>query len=68
MSNQSKSPFPESVRDLIRVKDLSYRTEEAYLGWIHHFILFHDKRHPKEMGAAEPFRTSADRAQKIYLA
>ena len=53
MSNQSKSPFLESVRDLMRVKHLSYRTEEAYLGWIRRFILFHDKRHPKEMGAAE---------------
>ena len=53
MSNRSKSPFLESVRDLIRVKHLSYRTEEAYLGWIRRFILFHDKRHPKEMGADE---------------
>ncbi|MGI8668526.1 MAG: phage integrase N-terminal SAM-like domain-containing protein, partial [Aridibacter sp.] len=53
MSNQSKSPFLDSVRDLIRVKHLSYRTEEAYLGWIRRYILFHDKRHPKDMGAAE---------------
>ena len=53
MPNHSKSPFLESVRDLIRVKHLSYRTEEAYLGWIRRFILFHDKRHPKDMGAAE---------------
>ena len=53
MSNHSKSPFLESVRDLIRVKHLSLRTEEAYLGWIRRFILFHDKRHPQEMGAAE---------------
>ena len=53
MSNQSKSPFLESVRVLMRVKHLSYRTEEAYLGWIRRFILFHEKRHPKEMGAAE---------------
>ena len=53
MSNRSKSPFLESVRDLIRVKHLSYRTEEAYLGWIRRFIIFHNKRHPKEMGAVE---------------
>ncbi|WP_133513356.1 phage integrase N-terminal SAM-like domain-containing protein [Candidatus Thiosymbion oneisti] len=26
------------------------RTEQAYLDWIHHFILFHAKRHPAEMG------------------
>ena len=53
MSERSKSPFLQSVRDLIRVKHLSFRTEEAYLGWIRRFILFHDKRHPKEMGADE---------------
>lgn len=53
MSERQKSPFLESVRELIRVKHLSYRTEEAYLGWIRRFILFHDKRHPKDMGAAE---------------
>lgn len=53
MSNQSKSPFLESVRGLIRVKHLSYRTEEAYISWIRRFILFHDKRHPQEMGAVE---------------
>ena len=53
MSKPLKSPFLESVRELIRVKHLSYRTEEAYLGWIRRYILFHHKRHPKEMGAAE---------------
>ena len=31
----------------------SYRTEEAYLNWIRQYILFHGKRHPAEMGAAE---------------
>ena len=53
MSNQTKSPFLESVRGLIRVKHFSYRTEEAYVNWIRRFILFHDKRHPREMGANE---------------
>ncbi len=53
MTQDLKSPFLESVRDLIRVKHLSYRTEEAYLGWIRRFILFHEKQHPQEMGAAE---------------
>ncbi len=53
MSNHLKSPFLESVRQLIRLKHLSYGTEEAYLGWIRRYILFHDKRHPKEIGAAE---------------
>jgi integron integrase len=53
VSSQSNSPFLESVRALIRVKHLSYRTEEAYLGWIRRYILFHNKKHPQEMGADE---------------
>ena len=43
----------EEVRDLIRTLHYSYRTEEAYLHWIRQYILFHGKRHPTEMGAAE---------------
>jgi len=31
----------------------SYRTEQQYLQWVRRFILFHDKRHPREMGAPE---------------
>jgi len=41
------------VRDTLRTKHYSRRTEEAYLGWIRRFILFHGKRHPADMGAAE---------------
>ncbi len=41
------------VRDTIRLKHYSIRTEEAYLNWIKRFILFHGKRHPKDMGAQE---------------
>ncbi len=43
----------EQVRDLIRTLHYSYRTEAAYLQWIRQYILFHGKRHPTEMGAAE---------------
>jgi len=43
----------EEVRNLIRKLHYSYRTEEAYLHWIRQYILFHGKRHPTEMGAAE---------------
>ena len=35
----------EEVRDLIRTRRYSYRTEEAYLYWIRQYILFHGKRH-----------------------
>ena len=41
------------VRDKIRAKHYSYRTEHSYIGWIRRFILFNDKRHPIDMGAAE---------------
>ena len=43
----------DQVRDMIRLKHYSIRTEQAYLGWIRRFILFHHKRHPKEMGKTE---------------
>ena len=43
----------DQVRDRIRVKHYSIRTEDAYLHWIKRFILFHRKRHPDEMGAKE---------------
>jgi len=41
------------VRDTIRLKQYSPRTGTAYVHRIKRFILFHDKRHPKDMGAAE---------------
>lgn len=41
------------VRDRIRVKHYSIRTETSYVQWIKRFILFHNKRHPREMGAPE---------------
>ncbi|HQE93532.1 MAG TPA: integron integrase [Anaerolineae bacterium] len=43
----------DQVRDVLRLKHYSIRTEEAYTAWIRRFILFHHKRHPREMGAAE---------------
>ena len=39
----------EQVRDRIRTKHLSLRTEETYLSWIKRFILFHQKKHPAQM-------------------
>lgn len=43
----------DQVRDAIRLKHYSYRTEETYVQWIRRYILFHNKRHPKDMGSAE---------------
>jgi site-specific recombinase XerD len=41
------------VRNAIRRKHYSDRTEETYVHWIRRFIFFHGKRHPREMGQAE---------------
>jgi len=41
------------VRHVCRVRHYSPRTEKTYIQWIKGYIFFHDKRHPKEMGAAE---------------
>jgi integron integrase len=43
----------DQVRDTIRTLHYSYRTEQAYIDWIRRYILFHNKRHPKDMGAYE---------------
>lgn len=43
----------DSVRDEIRVRQMALCTEKAYVGWIRRFILFHGKRHPREMGREE---------------
>lgn len=40
----AKSKLLDQVRTVLRLKHLSFRTEEAYVGWIRRFILFHDKR------------------------
>jgi len=43
----------DQVIDRIRLKHYSLRTEQAYTGWIRQFILFHGKRHSREVGKAE---------------
>ncbi|MYM25300.1 tyrosine-type recombinase/integrase [Duganella sp. FT135W] len=43
----------DQVRDLIRTKHYSIRTEQAYVDWVRRFVLFHNKRHPAEMGKQE---------------
>lgn len=43
----------DQVRDRIRYKHYSLRTEHSYVQWVKRFILFHGKRHPNTMGARE---------------
>jgi integron integrase len=50
------SPKPkllDQVRQSIRTRHYSYRTEKAYVHWIKRFIFFHNKRHPSDMAEAE---------------
>jgi integron integrase len=59
MVTENTPPIPQppklldQVRDKIRVKHYSIRTETQYLQWIKRFILFHGKQHPRDLGAAE---------------
>jgi integron integrase len=48
-----KPKLLDQVREVIRTRHYSLRTEEAYVGWIKRFIFFHGKRHPLEMGQQE---------------
>jgi integron integrase len=50
---QKKPMLLEQVRHHLRLKHYSIRTEEAYVRAIKHFILYHQKRHPQEMGVDE---------------
>ncbi len=43
----------EQVQDAIRTNHYSLRTEKTYIDWIRRFILYHNKKHPREMGVPE---------------
>ena len=57
----------DRVRDRVRVKHYSIRTEQAYCDWIRRFIVFHGKRHPSELGAmdVEAFLTALAVRSKV---
>ena len=50
---QTPPKLLDQLRDRIRLKHYSIRTEEAYADWVRRFILFNGKRHPKHMGRAD---------------
>ena len=52
-NNKKPRKLLDQVCDVMRVKHYSVRTERTYISWIKRFILFHDKKHPKEMGEPE---------------
>ena len=58
----------DRVSAAIRVRHYSRRTEKAYKSWIRRFVLFHDKRHPGEMGAEEVTAFLSDLATRRKVA
>ena len=50
---EAKPKLLDIVRERIRSRHYSLRTERAYLDWIRRFIVFHDKRHPSELSAPD---------------
>ena len=50
---QNPPKLLDQVRDRLRLKHYSIRTETQYVQWVRRFIIFHDKRHPREMGVRE---------------
>lgn len=48
-----KPKMLDQVRNLIRIRHLSQKTERAYVSYIREYILFHDKKHPKDLGVDE---------------
>jgi integron integrase len=46
----------ERVREELRARHLSRRTEKAYVAWIRRYVVFHERRHPRDLGAADVTR------------
>ena len=46
------TPLLTRLRETLRTRNYSYRTEDAYTQWVRRFILFHNKRHPRELDDA----------------
>jgi integron integrase len=55
MPDASSQPrrLMDEVRRAIRTRHMSRRTEESYAAWVRRFIVFHGRRHPRELGAAD---------------
>jgi len=59
-----KPRFLDQMRTFMRARRYSRRTEQAYVDWVRHFILFHAKRHPRELGEEEIVEFLSDLAVK----
>jgi integrase len=62
-----KPKLLDQVRQAIRTRHYSPRTEETYIHWIKRFIFFHNKRHPAEMAEAEIARFLSNLATESHV-
>lgn len=63
-NNQTdKKKLLEQVSDAIRAKHYSQRTEKTYIDWIRRYILFHNKKHPREMASPKYSNSSSTSPQ-----
>ncbi len=70
MTQQPKKLL-DKVRDAIRLKHYAYSTEKTYVYWTKRFVLYHNKRHPLEMGEKENdcptyWRSTPDRTAPLW--
>ena len=49
--NTGKPKLLDQMKNVMRMKHYSLRTEKSYIQWVRRYIYFHNKRHPEEMGA-----------------
>ena len=64
----SRPRLLDRVRDALRARHSSRRTEKSYVAWIRRYIVFHGKRHPAEMGAVEVTQFLSSLAQQDHVA
>ena len=66
-ASRKEKKLLEQMRDVMRVKHYSLRTEQSYCDWVERFIRFHRMRHPREMGEEEvgAFLTDLARRQNV---
>jgi integrase len=57
----------DQVRQAIRTRHYSHKTEESYVHWIRRFIFFHNKRHPAEMGEKEIAQFLSRLASELHV-
>ena len=67
-ASRKEKKLLEQMRDVMRVKHYSLRTERTYCDWVERFIRFHKLRHPQEMGEMEVAEFLTDLARNGRVA